>query len=283
MQVRRLSILGVGLLGGSIGLAVRERIKGCRVVGYGHRAQTLQDALHVGALDEAIEDAREAVRGADLVIVCTPVGLIPSLLEQVSEALAKDAVVTDVGSTKRSIVEAAETTLPDGVHFVGSHPMAGSEKRGVQFARADLFERAVCITTPTSRTSESALGMVESFWQLLGMRTTRLNPEEHDRLLADVSHLPHVVAAALVAMQQDAAFDLCGKGFVDVTRIAGGDAGLWRDILLDNRDNVRRSINALREQMQQLDAMLQSGNSDELEQWLSNSADRRRRMLELKQ
>jgi prephenate dehydrogenase len=283
MQVRRLSILGVGLLGGSIGLAVRERIKGCRVVGHGHRAETLRDALQIGALDEAYGDAREAVRGAEMVVVCTPVGLIPSLLEQVAGELAEGAVVTDVGSTKRSIVAAADTALPAGVHFVGSHPMAGSEKRGVQFARSDLFQGAVCITTPTDRTSESALGQVEAFWQALGMRTTRLSPEEHDRLLADVSHLPHVIAAALVAMQEDAAFNLCGKGFVDVTRVAGGDAGLWRDILLDNRDNVRRSIKGLAEQIRELDAMLESGKSDALEQWLSKAADRRRRRLELKE
>jgi prephenate dehydrogenase len=283
MQLRRVSILGVGLLGGSIGLAVRERIQGCRVVGYGHRAQTLRDALQVGALDEAYEAPGEAVRGADLVIVCTPVGLIPSLLEQIAGDLAQGAIVTDVGSTKRSIVAAAEKALPRGVHFVGSHPMAGSEKRGVQFARADLFERAVCITTPTERTSESALGKVESFWQVLGMRTTRLSPDEHDRLLADVSHLPHIVAAALVAMQEDAAFNLCGKGFVDVTRIAGGDAGLWRDILLDNRDNVRRSITRLGEEMKRLETLLETGQSDALAKWLRDAAERRQHMLERKQ
>lgn len=261
-------------------MAVRERIKGCRVVGYGHRAETLRAALESGALDEAYEDAGQAVRGAELVIVCTPVGLICSLLGRIAANLAEGAVVTDVGSTKRSIVEAAENALPQGVHFVGSHPMAGSEKRGVQFARADLFERAVCITTPTPRTSESALATVESFWQLMGMRTTRLSPDAHDRLLSDVSHLPHVVAAALVAMQEDAAFSLCGKGFLDVTRIAGGDAGLWRDILLDNRGNVRQSIRRLGEQMKRLDALLESEQSGALEQWLRDAAERRQHMLE---
>jgi prephenate dehydrogenase len=202
------------------------------------------------------------------------------LLERIASDLAQGAIVTDVGSTKRSIVEAAEAALPRAVHFVGSHPMAGSERRGVQFARADLFERAVCITTPTPRTNESALAKVEAFWQLLGMRTTRLSPDAHDRLLADVSHLPHVVAAALVAMQDDPAFGLCGKGFLDVTRIAGGDAGLWRDILLDNRDNVRRSIRRLGEHMRRLEALLETDQSDALEQWLREAAERRQRMLD---
>jgi prephenate dehydrogenase len=280
MQPRRVSILGVGLLGGSIGLAVRERIKGCRVVGYGHRPETLRAALQLGALDEAFGEAGPAVRGADLVVACTPVGLIPSLLGTIARELAQGAVVTDVGSTKRSIVEAAERLLPLGVHFVGSHPMAGSEKRGVQFARADLFDRAVCITTPTARTDEGALAKVDAFWQLLGMRTTRLSPDEHDRLLADVSHLPHVVAAALVAIQADAAFGLCGKGFLDVTRVAAGDAGLWRDILLDNRDNVRQSIKRLGEQMKRLDALLETQQPDALEAWLRDASSRRERMLE---
>jgi prephenate dehydrogenase len=280
MQPRRLSILGVGLLGGSIGLAVRNRIKNCRVVGYGHRRETLQAALEMGALDEAFDDPGAAVGGADLVILCTPVGLLSPLLEQIAPSLADGAIVTDVGSTKRTVVEAGEKLLPGGVHFVGSHPMAGSEKRGVQFARADLFEKAVCITTPTPRTDPTALARVETFWQTLGMRTTRLSPDRHDQLLADVSHLPHVLAAALVSMQEDAAFNLCGKGFLDVTRIAGGDAALWRDILLDNRDNVLLSVKRLSEPLRELEVLLETNQSDALEAWLKSAAERRQKALE---
>ena len=275
MQPRRLSILGVGLLGGSIGLAVRQRISGCRIIGYAHRPATLEAALRLGAVDEAYEQPQTAVRDADLVILCTPVGMLGSLLRDVAPDLAQGAIVTDVGSTKASVVEAAGQALPEGVRFVGSHPMAGSEKRGVEFAKADLFDGAVCITTPTPQTDRAALQQVEAFWQHLGMRITRLSPAEHDQLLADVSHLPHAVAAALVSMQQDAALHLSGKGFADLTRIAGGDAGLWCDILMDNRQNVRASIDRLIGELRRVADLMEPQRASDLEQWLASARQRR--------
>jgi cyclohexadieny/prephenate dehydrogenase len=279
MRFHRVSILGVGLLGGSIGLAIRSKVSSCKVAGYGHRRATLERALEIGAIDEAYDTAAEAVRGADLVVLCTPVGLLGEILTQIAPALGGGAVVTDVGSTKRSVVEAGERVLPAGVHFVGSHPMAGSEKRGVEFARTDLFENATCIMTPTPRTDQAASAKVEGFWRLLGMRTTRLSPEQHDQLLAEVSHLPHAVAAALVAMQADAALPLAGKGFLDATRIAGGDGGLWRDILLDNADNVRTAVGRLRGELDRLLGMLDAGKGTELEVWLNAAASRREALL----
>jgi len=279
MQPRRLSILGMGLLGGSIGLAAKKLINGCKIAGYTHRASTLEAARALGVLDEPYAEPGPAVRGADLVILCTPVLSLEPLLDEIAPNLADGATVTDVGSTKRSVVEAAQSLLRTGVHFVGSHPMAGSEKRGVQFARAELFDGAVCITTPTSSTDSAALDKVEGFWRLLGMRTTRLSPQDHDRLLADVSHLPHAVAAALVAMQDPMALKLCGKGFLDLTRIADGDAGLWRDILLDNRDNAVLSIQRLIEQLRHLEGLLKPGHQEELYAWLDGAARRRQALL----
>lgn len=263
-----------------MGLAIRSRLSGCKVIGYGHRQETLDTALAMGALDEAYAEVAAAVRGADCVVLCTPVGLIASLLNEIGPHLAAGAVVTDVGSTKQSIVEAAEGNLPPQVRFVGSHPMAGSEKRGIQFARADLFEGAVCILTPTAKTDPGALGQVESLWRTFGMMTTSLSPQLHDQLLADVSHLPHAVASALVAIQDDAAFDLCGKGFLDMTRIAAGDAGLWRDILLDNRANVLRSIRRLGSKLQELEALLEGNEGTKLEEWLRKAADRRQAAID---
>ncbi|MDB5171272.1 MAG: Prephenate dehydrogenase [Phycisphaerales bacterium] len=279
MQPHRISILGVGLLGGSIGLALRPRLKGCKVIGYGHKRATLDAAIGLGAIDEGYDDLSQAVRGADLVILCTPVGLFRRLLAEMAPLLAPGTLVTDVGSTKRSIVRAAEELLPGGVHFVGSHPMAGSEKRGVEFARADLYEGALCIVTPTERTDAGALEKVEGFWRMLGMRTCRVSPEEHDRRLSDVSHLPHALAAALVSTQEEASAALAGKGFSDMTRIAGGDPGLWRDILMDNRDNVRASIGALRERLDGLDALLEKGDLEGVRAWLEQAAQRRRKLL----
>src|SRR5688572_3331450 len=188
MQPQRISILGVGLLGGSIGLAAKSRITDCEIVGYGHRRATLDRALEVGAIDRAAEQLSTAVSESDLIILCTPVGLFQPILQEISGALTRGAVVTDVGSTKRSVVADAERILPASVQFVGSHPMAGSEKRGVEYARADLFQNALCITTPTSRTNPDALETVEGLWRDIGMRVTRVAPDEHDRLLAEVSH-----------------------------------------------------------------------------------------------
>jgi prephenate dehydrogenase len=248
-------------------------------VGYGHRRETLARALEVGAIDESAKTCREAVEGADLVILCTPVGLFQAMLTEAAGGLADQAIVSDVGSTKRSVVELAERILPKSARFVGSHPMAGSEKRGVEFARADLFQGAQCIITPTDRTDGDALAQVEAFWQLLGMRTTRMSPAEHDRLICDVSHLPHAIAAALVAMQSDEALALAGKGFLDATRIAGGDGGLWRDILHDNRDNVLDSLRRLRDQLDRLAHLLNPAQSDALAKWLDDAAKRRKKLF----
>jgi len=278
MHIRRMSILGVGLLGGSLGLAVRSRISGCRVVGYGHRQSTLDAALQMGAIHEGYAELGRAVRGAEVVVLCTPVGMFAEMLSQIAPHLAPGAIVTDVGSTKRSIVAAAQSHLPPTVHFVAGHPMAGSEKRGVHHARAELFQGAVCILTPTSNTDPKAIEQVESLWQTVGMKTCRLSPEEHDRRLADISHLPHALAAALVNLQDEATLTLSGKGFLDLTRIAGGDAGLWRDILIDNRDNLQRSLARLSDEIDKLKALLDPKQAHALEAWLNQAAERRQEM-----
>lgn len=274
MHPKRISILGVGLLGGSLGLAAKSAAGDCEIVGWGHRQSSLDSALEMGAIDRAA-DLAGAVCGAEVVVLCTPVGLFAKLMREIAPLIAPRTIVTDVGSTKRSVVRLGEELLGSEVAFVGSHPMAGSDKRGVEYARADLFQNAVCITTPTARTSPEALAKVEAMWKLVGMRVTRLGPEDHDRLLADISHLPHAVAAALVAMQEEQALGLCGKGFLDTTRIAGGDGALWRDIFLDNRDNVRDSIRRLRGRLDELDSLLDEGKGAELAAWLDAIACRR--------
>lgn len=275
MQPRRISILGVGLLGGSIGLAVKLKLTDCTVAGYGHRRSSLDKALAMGAVDEVYDTPATAVRGADLVLLCTPVGTFADLLRQIGPALATGAIVTDVGSTKVSVVESAGKLLPRAAHFVGSHPMAGSEKRGVEFARAELLADALCIVTPDESSNRGAVERVEAFWRGLGMRTTRVSPSEHDRRLADVSHLPHAVAAALIRMQDAASFPLAGRGFADATRIAAGDAALWRDILLDNRDNILASIDRLGAELSRLAGHLRARDGVEVKAWLERAAERR--------
>jgi prephenate dehydrogenase len=279
MQPSRLSILGVGLLGGSIGLAAKAAAIPVRIVGYGHRPATLKKAIESGAIDESASSCNQAVAGADLVVLCTPVGLFEEMLRQITGELAAGAIVTDVGSTKRSVVELAEKLLPGSVHFVGSHPMAGSEKRGVEYARADLFQGARCILTPTDKTDSVALEKVDRFWQKLGMHTERMSPQEHDRRICDVSHLPHAIAAALVAMQGDDALPLAGKGFLDTTRIAGGDGALWRDILQDNRDNLIDALTRFRGTLDEFVRLLEPDQREALAKWLDQAAERRAKLL----
>lgn len=274
MHTRRLSILGVGLLGGSLALAVRRVASGCQIVGYGHRKETLDTALAKGVIDEAFTDPAVAVKGADLVVLATPVGTFGELIRAIGPALDKDAVVTDVGSTKRSIVTAA-AGLPWPARFVGSHPMAGSEKRGVDFADANLYQKALCIVTPTPETDRTAVARVETMWRSVGMRIMHMTPTEHDARVSLASHLPHALAAALMLVQDDASLGVAGKGLADTTRIAAGDAGLWRDIFVDNRDNLRHGIATLQRQLEQLTLLLEKKDADAIQHWLNDATARR--------
>ncbi len=279
MNWRRIAILGPGLIGGSLGLAVRRRWAGCEVVGWTRKAETARKGLEVGVAHRFAASAAEAVTGADLVVLCTPVGTFEGILKEISPALAAGAIVTDVGSTKASFVRTAEAVLKAGVSVVGSHPMAGSEKKGPAYASADLFEGAPCITTPGARADESALESVEGMWREVGCRITRLGPEEHDRLMAMVSHLPHATAVALVRVQPDAALPLAAGGFRDSTRVAGGDPQMWHDIFVDNAVAVRAAIAAVKSELDAFDAMLASQDSQAIIRWLSEAADRRRPMF----
>jgi prephenate dehydrogenase len=278
MPPKRITILGVGLLGGSIGLAAKSLITDCKIIGYGHRRETLETALDKGAIDEIQPTAALAAAGADLVILCTPVGLFDALMREIAPALTPQTVVTDVGSTKCSTVAAAQRQLPFPDRFLGSHPMAGGEMQGIAFARADLYKEAICLTTPTAKTDPHVLDQVEHFWRLLGMKITRLSADDHDRLVAQMSHLPHAVAAALVALQNPASLALCGNGFRTTTRIAAGDGGLWRDIFIDNRDNLRDQITRLQAELAELQKRLQSPDPQAVKAWLDAAAAIRQAM-----
>lgn len=275
MRFSHVAIIGVGLLGGSIGLALKAAGSTATIIGYSRRRETLEKAVQYGVLDRWAPDIQEAVADADLVILCTPVGLFSDLLEQMRPAIAKGTVITDVGSTKRTVVSAAARILPDTCSFVGSHPMAGSEKTGVEYARADLFLGSTCIVTPTATSQAADVRAVEQMWEMLQMNVVRLSPEEHDAAVSDISHLPHVLAAALVSMQSRSAMPLAGKGFLDTTRVASGDTAMWRDILVDNRDNVKASLDRLQREISTLRRLLAPSKSEALAQWLASAAGRR--------
>lgn len=277
---KNITVVGVGLLGGSLGLAAKAAAPRVRVVGVGHRSSSLDEALASGAVDQATLDLAQGVRGADLVVLCTPVGRFEGLLRQMAPALTPGTVVTDVGSTKARVVRLGEKILAGRALFVGSHPMAGSERRGPTYARADLYAKRLCILTPTARTDPAALARVQAFWRSIGMETVQLSPGGHDKALARVSHLPHALAALLMMVQKPDELDLAGPGFIDCTRIAGGDPVMWRDIFLTNRESVLKALDAITGQLATFRELVDRADARRLEQLLRRAQRRRAEMLQ---
>ena len=240
--------MGVGLLGGSLGLAIKKRRLAREITGFVRRAASVAECRKFGAVHLATRDLQQAVGGADLIILCTPLAQMRPLVEQMLPALKRGAIITDVGSVKAGVVrELAPLVAKAGAHFIGSHPLAGSEKTGVSAARADLFVNAVCVVTPTGKSHRAALRTVEQFWKAVGGRLLRLAPEVHDALVSRSSHLPHITAATLTNLVLDPAQPvqqamLCANGFRDTTRIASGSPEMWRDIALANRRNLARTL-----------------------------------------
>jgi prephenate dehydrogenase len=274
VQPLRLCILGLGLLGASVALAAKHRGLARHISGWSNRAST-RDAAMAGHIVDAVHDSpADAVRDADLIVLATTVSTIPTVAASIASAVASRAIVTDVGSTKRLIVEQCASAL--GSRFIGSHPMAGGEKTGLDHARADLFDRATCIVTPTPANAPADVELLERFWSGLGLTTVRLDPSEHDRLVALVSHLPHAVAGGLVAVQTDLSMKLAGPGFRDSTRIAASDPALWRDIFLDNADASIASADMLIDWLEGFRAALVSRDGPQIERLLREPSDRRK-------
>ena len=248
--MKRIAIIGVGLIGGSLGLAFKKRNPTKEVIGIGRR-EVGRDA------DRVTLELEEGVKGADLVVVATPVGLIPEMVKRISRILSPGTIITDVGSTKGKIVEEAERIIPEEISFVGGHPLAGSEKRGVAEAKSDLFENSVCILTPGEKTSSRSLETIKSLWEEVGAKVEVMKPGEHDFLIAATSHLPHLIATALVNLVSDLEekneriMSLIANGFKDSTRIAASSPELWRDICLSNRDNLAGMIDRFKELLEE--------------------------------
>ncbi len=283
-RFRKAAILGLGLMGGSLGLAIRRRKLADRVVGYARRVRTRRQALDRGAVDQAVADPLAAVRGADLVVFCLPVSLIPRLAKACAPVLAAGAVVTDVGSSKREIVARLETLVRSvGARFVGSHPIAGSERQGLGAASARLYANAVVVLTPTSRTDRAALRQLKAFWAGLGAWVAVLSPEAHDQLLARTSHLPHLVAALLSATvgrrRPTRLAQFCGHGFADSTRIAEGAPDLWLDIIASNRRAILGELRAFQAGLTRLITSIERRDFAAVKRFLERGRSRRRRLV----
>jgi len=274
-RMQQVTIIGVGLLGGSAGLAIKAHDPHVRVAGVGRRKASLDAALAAGTIDTAHLDAAGPVANSDMVILATPVGAFEKHLRGIAPHLKAGAIVTDVGSTKAAVVRAAERLLGKGGAFVGSHPMAGSEHKGVAFARADLFGGATCIITPTRHTPASLAGRVESFWRDLGMRTVRMTPAAHDRAAARVSHLPHALAALLMLLATRGDLTVAATGFRDATRLAGGDPEMWRDVFATNRKAILAAIDSFDESLMQLRDLLELGDAPGIEKFFRAARKRR--------
>ncbi len=242
-QFKKVAIIGVGLIGGSIGLAIKKRGLAREVVGVFRRESTLKRALKCRAVDKATMLIKCGVDGADLIIVTSPVHSIPKIIKMAAKYAKKGAIITDAGSTKSWIVSSVERDLARDhkIHFVGSHPMAGSEHTGVEFARADLFEKAPCIVTSRAATDRASLKRVKKFWSSLGAIVKVMSPARHDKSVSLISHLPHIVAFGLAGSVPLRELQYAAEGFKDTTRVASSDPELWADIFLTNKREILKA------------------------------------------
>lgn len=281
MHFPKVTLLGVGLLGGSLGLALKQRKLAGRVEGYVRREASIAECEKLGVVDRVTTDLLAAVKDADLIVFCTPLAQMRAVAEKCVPALKPGALVTDVGSVKGSVVTELEPIFSQaGAQFIGSHPMAGAEKTGPAAARADLFENAVCIVTQGAKTPAKLVKQMEEFWAAVGGRPLRLSPDQHDSLVARSSHLPHVVAAELANYVLSPAHPkeqpaLCATGFRDTTRIAAGSPEMWRDIALANRKHLARALGVFIEDLQEFQRALEAGDAKAMDEFFETAKHRR--------
>ena len=277
----RIAVLGVGLIGGSIGLAARRRLD-AEVVGCGRSPERLARAVELGAIDRAAGSLAEACEGADLVFCCGPVAALPTQAREALAAAGPETVVTDVGSTKGELVAA----LGGDERFIGGHPLAGAETAGVENAREDLFEGARWYLTPTEQVSGLLYDRLQRTISDLGARPQAIDPQGHDRLLATISHLPHVLADVLAAeaaeslTQGSERLPDVGPSFRDMTRVAGSNPAIWADIFATNREAVADSVDSVGERLREAAALIREGDREALAAWHGAAGESRRRLLE---
>jgi prephenate dehydrogenase len=272
----KITIIGLGLIGGSIGLGFKKAppAEGMKIVGVPRREETAREAVERGAVDEATLDHKAGVAGADLVFICTPINLIIPILKEVAPSLKKGAIVTDVGSSKGEIVSQAEKLLPKGTYFVGGHPMAGKEKVKLAEAEADLFKDKIYVLAVTSKTSKKALERIKEVVGWLGGSVVEMDPKLHDLVVAGISHMPLAVAAALVNTVEyaekgkDEMMRCAASGFRDATRIASGDPILGVDMFTTNKKAVLKMLSAFKRSLSRIEKLIQEGDAEKIEKEL---------------
>lgn len=272
-MINRIAIIGVGLIGGSIGIDVRKKKLAKEVIGVVRRPESVDECIKLGAVDKATLDARDGVKDADIIILATPISLMVQIAKDIKGYINKETVVIDVASVKGKLVSQLEKVL--GSNYVGTHPMAGSERRGVVGAVEGLFKGAVCIVTPTEKTRPKFLKIVRELWNGLGAKTIVLSQDEHDKLVSLTSHLPHLIAASLVNNMKDEpkAVDCIGPGFRDSTRIAKSPPELWEEVCEWNREEILLSIDKFQKELSSLKSFIEKNNWDSLLEKLKQAKD----------
>lgn len=274
-------IIGVGLIGGSLGMALRHSGAADSVIGCDIDPRTLHLAREAGAIDKGTESIPEAVKDADIVVLSTPVGTFERLASLMAPYLKPGAVVTDTGSTKGEIVRALQGLIPEGREFIGGHPMTGSEKGGIEAADKYLFENAVYVITPTGLNSNRAIARITALAEAVGSSIVVMDPDQHDTIVAAVSHVPHITASSLVGTLMEVTREypsaalLAAGGFRDTTRVAAGDPNLWLQICFSNREKVVQMLDVLCSKIMTARQYIQEGNSQGLEEFLSAAREQR--------
>lgn len=275
--IDRLAIIGVGLIGGSLARALREVGAVRSIIGIGRSSANLEDALSLGICDEITQDVIEGVKGAEMVFISVPVCSIPAVVAMIAPALSPGTIVTDGGSVKATIVSECESYMPPDCHFVGGHPIAGTEHSGAAASYATLYRDKRCILTPTERTNPAALKIVEDIWRLAGADVCFMEPCHHDRIFAEISHLPHAVAYALVHavgtadVEGENVLSYTAGGFRDFTRIASSDPIMWRDISLMNRKAMLASIDGFTASFAELRKLIDTGDKSGLTEFFTTA------------
>jgi prephenate dehydrogenase len=263
------AIVGTGLIGGSVGLGLKERGLATAVIGVGHRKVSINKALKIRAIDEGSTSIEKAAKQADIIILATSVNLIPDYAKKIIPLMKKTAILTDVGSTKNYIVsqvndEIKRTCGSGKSNFIGAHPLAGSEQRGIDSARPDLFEESVCVLTPTNLNSKKSITRLSNMWKALGARISIMTPSKHDEILALVSHLPHFVASSLAGVIDEKYWKFAASGLRDTTRIASGDPDLWLSISKQNKQKIIEALRSFSEEVECMINDLERGNDKKL-------------------
>jgi len=273
----RIAIIGLGLIGGSLGLALKKSgAVDLKIIGIPRREETLKQALDMGAVDEGTTDHVKGSAEADIIFICTPINLIVPIVSEIAPGLKKGAIVTDVGSSKHGIVSQAEKIMPKGTYFVGGHPMAGKETTKLEAAEADLFQDKTWVLTKTSKTSSRALEQIEQLAKRIGAKTIIMDPKTHDLIVAAISHMPLAVAASLVnSIANESEKDLMAKcaasGFRDTTRIASGDPILGVDMFTTNKRAVLKMISDFKRSLANLEKLIKEGNGEKIREELEKA------------